>query len=340
MNTLLFINSSEGSQEGVEDGFIHLEKTKKINELKWFYYQDYARNNKNCNIQKKMFEVAKSFQPKIIVLFRIMNFPVSDKFFLSLKNLESKPTIVYHEEDMYGGWSKPMTKSMKIAFKNADIVSISGLGKWYGNAIKYNKTVIYTTHSNCLFRNSQKIELAKERSKDILFIGNRVRSRLGNIRRLHGAKNKEKIVRDVGKHFINEFALFGKGWDNFTGNKGALDFYKQVIVCPKYWFHLSYEHFPEIPYYFSDRLPIALSLGQIYICHLHEGYEELFKNTDFIYFYKNKDEAIDILNYLKSLNNEQLYQKSVNAKKWANDNFSPLVVWGNFYERVKKIRNR
>jgi hypothetical protein len=66
----------------------------------------------------------------------------------------------------------------------------------------------------------------------------------------------------------------------------------------------------------------------------------MFKNTDFIYFYKNKDEAIDILNYLKSLNNEQLYQKSANAKKWANENLSPLVVWGNFYERVKSISNR
>ena len=340
MNTLLFIHGPEGLQMGVEDGFMHLEKTKKINKLKWFYYREYAKKNKKCDIQKKMFEVAKSFQPQLIVFFHILDLPVNDKFFLSFKNLESKPTIVYHEEDMYGGWSKPMTKSMKIAFKNADIVSISGLGKWYKNALKYNKTVIYTTHSNRLFRYSQKIELAKERSKDILFIGNRVRSRLGNIRRLHGAKNKEKIVSEVGKHFKTEFALFGKGWDNFPGNKGALNFHKQANVCPEYWFHLSYEHYPEIPYYFSTRLPIALSLGQIYICHLHEGYKDMFKNTDFIYFYKNEDEAIDILNYLKTLSNEQLYQKSVNAKKWANENLSPLVVWGNFYERIKSISNR
>lgn len=335
MKTLLFLNGPEGCQMGIEDGFQHLKKTKHIDELFWFYYLDYAKKY-DCNIaQKNMVDIAIKFQPQLIVFFHIGNFPVNDKFFTSFKKLPSKPLLVYDEGDIYGGWSKPITRSMKCAFKNVDAVSVRGLGKWYDKISKLNNSVIYTPHSNSLFRYTQNTELKKERSKNVVFAGNRVRSKLGKIRRLHGANDRESVVKYISKYLDNEFELFGKGWNNIPGNRGILDFFKQVEVFHKNWFHLSVEHFPEIPYYFSDRLPIALSSGQIFICHFHEGYQNIFNKSDFIYFFNNKIQAIDIIYYLKSLNYEQLFQKSQNAKKWADENLSPIIVWSNFYKKLQ-----
>lgn len=337
MRTLLFLNGPEGCQKGIEDGFLNLRETNKIKEMKWFYHLDYLKTHSVEQTKNKMLEKAQDFQPELIVFFHIGDFPVSDNFFTSFRKIASAPKIVYDEGDMYGGWAKPINAQMKIAIRNADVVSIRGLGKWYKSVKKLHQNVIYTPHSNSLHRLSKNIILSEKRNREIIFIGNRVISKLGNIRRLPGASKREKTVLDLSRHFNSDLFLYGNGWNNLPGNKGPLEFDEQVKVCSNHWFHLSIEHYPSIPYYFSDRLPIALSSGQIYVCHYHKGYTEMFRNTDFIYFFKTETEAIDILNYLRSLSSRQLYSKSVNAKKWADNNLSPIVIWNNFYSNLEKF---
>ncbi len=335
MNVLLFLNGAEeGSQTGQEDGFKYLLKIKKISKLIWFYYINHARDHSNESSLIKMEELANKFQPDLIIIFHIGKFKIDRKFILRLKNLDSKPTLVYDEGDMYGGWSKPVTSSMKIMFKNVDFVSIRGLGKWYKTVKKYNKNIIYTPHSNSLYRFSKTLNTEDERQRKFLFIGSSVGSRLGNIRRLSGAKGRENFVKKISNDLPEDVIIYGKRWGNLSGYQGILNFNKQFDVCKKYWFHISYEHYPEIPYYFSSRLPIALAAGQIYICHYHKGYEKIFKNCDFIYFFNSYDEAVDIMNCLKDLSLEQLQIKSINARKWLENNLNADIVWSNLFNAV------
>ena len=50
--------------------------------------------------------------------------------------------------------------------------------------------------------------------------------------------------------------------------------------------------------------------------------------------FRSENEAIDIINYLNSLNIKELILKSMRAKEWADNNLSPIIVWSNFYNQI------
>lgn len=334
MKTLLFLNGPEGCQMGIEDGFSYLQYTGEISDLKWFYFNAFTINDNSSDCLSKMIDVASNFRPQLIVFFHIGNFPITNEFLVKLRQLPSKPIIVYDEGDMYGGWVKPLTRSMKSILKHADIVSIRGLGKWYESVKKYNSNIIYTPHSNSLLRQTKNLIPTEFKKDKLIFIGNKVTSRLGRVFRLPGAWGRENLVNYLSNYFSGKLKLYGNGWNDYSGNMGILEFNNQVKICASSLIQVSYEHYPNIPYYFSDRLPIALASGQIYVCHYHNGYENIFHGCDFIYFFKTTKESIDIINYILSLDSKELNEKSIRAKIFADKFLSPEIVWGNFYRAI------
>ena len=100
------------------------------------------------------------------------------------------------------------------------------------------------------------------------------------------------------------------------------------------WITIAYEHYPKVPFYFSNRLPMALMNGSLYVCHYHKGYESMFPDCDFIFFFKTNEEAEDIVNYLLSLSREELLARSKRAKDFALRQYTPHVIWNNFYNNI------
>jgi hypothetical protein len=338
MKTLLFLNGPEGIQTGIEDGFTFLEKTGKIAELKWFYFDDYAKKyGKNKTIEK-IKELSITLKPELIVFFHVGKFPITKEFIFSLKNLPSKPIIVYDEGDMYGTWAKPISKQIKIFAKYSDVFSMRGLGKFYNKISKYNKNIIYTPHHNDIARFDIKPYILEKRDNLISFVGNNSKPKfLSSIRRMPGSRGRESFVKYIGKMFPDLFNLYGNGWNGFIGSQGPVDFQKQIEIYRNTWITLAYEHYPNIPYYFSNRLPMALMSGSLYVCHYHQGYENFFKNCDFIFFFNTNEEAVDIINFLKSLSKDDLLERSKRAREFALRYLTPQVVWSNFYNNVLKI---
>lgn len=338
MKTLLFLNGPEGWQTGIEDGFSYLHSHGEISELNWFYFEEFAKKKSFSQCIFKMLELANAFLPDLIVFFHIGSFPIEKKNLIKLKGISSKPILVYDEGDMYGGWSKPITSSMKVFFKYTDIISIRGLGKWYETVIKYNKNVIYTPHHADIARFDIKPYKNSAPNNEIILIGNKVKPRfLSKIRRLPGAELREKFAVELGKAFPQNFKLYGNGWENFVGNQGPIDFQQQIEYYKNSLITVAYEHYPKIPYYFSNRLPIALLSGSIYVCHYHKGYEKIFDEGDFIFFFRTNQEAIDIIKYLTSITKENLIERSKRARLFALANYTPEVVWKNFYENILKL---
>ena len=87
MKVLLFLNGPEGWQTGIEDGFSHLHVTGVIDEVKWFYLDDYLKKKGMVEGLSKAIEIAETFQPDMIVTFHIGKLPITDKFILTLKNM-------------------------------------------------------------------------------------------------------------------------------------------------------------------------------------------------------------------------------------------------------------
>lgn len=339
MKTLLLLNGTEGWQTGIEDGFLNLKKTGSISELKWFYFEEIHKKEGIIVSLKKILDLSQNFLPDLIIIFHIGKFPIDEQFIISLKNIRSNPLIVYDEGDMYGGWAKPITNSMRLLIKHANIISLRGLGSWYHKVHKLNQNIIYTPHHADIARFDREPYILNEREYQIILIGNRISSRiLSCIRRLNGASGREKFVKKIGQDFQDKFKLFGNGWAGYIGNQGPVDFQKQIDIYRNSWITIAYEHYPNIPYYFSNRLPIALLAGSLYVCHYHKGYENIFKNCDFIFFFKTNHEAIDIIKFLLSLNKFQLIERSKRAREFALLNFTPEVVWGNFFQNVNNYK--
>jgi hypothetical protein len=334
MKALLFLNGPNSCQESVEDGFNHCVTEGILYKVDFFYYEDYAKTRSIDNAIIKMFDLVKSLMPDLIILFHFRNFQINKTFFEKIKSIAPHSKIVYDEGDMYGGIFKPITSTMKICMRAADVISIRGLGCWYDKVSSFKKKVIYTPHCASLNRITDKIELKSNKSKKSILIGNSVYTLFKGLNFLPGSRGRVKLVKALTRSLGNRFSVYGSGWNKFKSNRGQIPFQQQAQVCNDNWVQVAYEHYPGVSYYFSDRLPIALSCGQIYICHFHEGYDQIFKGCDFIYFFKTSQEAIDIINYLFSLDENALMEKSNRARHFAQQYFHPKVIWKNFVLEV------
>lgn len=335
MKVLLFLNGFEGCQTGIEDGFLNLVRENRIDDLKWFYYLEYAKLQSANKAREKMLELATDFQPDMIVFFHIGNLSVDKTFILKFKNLNSKPILVYDEGDMYGTWAKPVYKSMKVMFSLADVVSIRGLGAFEKTVRKFAQNVIYTPHHNDIARHLQHPFVMAENKNDIILIGNRIKPRiLSWIRRLPGALGRESFAKAMADYFPEHFHLYGNGWSGFQCNRGPVDFYSQNEYYRKSLITVAYEHYPKIPFYFSNRLPMALMNGSLYVCHYHGGYEQIFPENDFIFFFRSNEEARNIIERLRSMDPEDLRARSERAREFALKHYHPNVIWGNFFTKA------
>ena len=267
----------------------------------------------------------------ILFLFHVGNISFKPIHLKNIYSLNPNIKIIYDEGDMYGGIAKRINSSMINVLKNVDAVSVRGLGNWYNKCKKYCKRVYYMPHINSLPISKNNFDLPI--NKNSCFVGNKVQSRLGNLFRLPGAYRREKFVRFLDKS-INNLSIFGNGWDNLKNSKGSLKFEDQNDVYKNYTFHFSYEHYPDVPLYWSDRMPISLMRGQIYISHENPLNSLVFKNFNGVYFFNNFQEAIDIYNFLISLNNEKLLELRYDNLKKSQEFFNSINWYNTLIENV------
>jgi hypothetical protein len=337
MKVLLFLNGPEGCQTGIEEGFSYLHRIGRISDLKWVYFNAVAIAHNEEHAKKVLLSTAEEFKPDLIAFFHIGGFGIDETYLDKFKKLQPRPLMIYDEGDMYGTWAKSIRPQMKVIMRKADAVSIRGLGAFYTEVKKYNKHIFYTPHHNDLGRFDTNYSIKTERTHDICLIGNRIKPRLlSSIRRLPGAKEREEFVQLMGKEFPEKFKLYGNGWNGFVGNQGPVDFYQQHDVYRDSWITAAYEHYPNIPYYFSNRLPIALMNGSLYVCHYHEGYENIFPSSDFIFSYKKMKDSVDILHFLLSMDKSQLLKRCEHARQFAIENYHPHIIWSNFLNNALK----
>lgn len=335
MKVFLLLNGPAGWQTGIEDGFSHLVASVRISDLKSFYFNDFAKRNGAGKTLEEAVRIAENCLPDIIIIFHIGAFALSEDFPTRLRNIASKPALVYDEGDMYGSWAKPMTKSMKILMNHSEVVSIRGLGRFADDVSKYCNQIIYTPHHADIARFDKEPHILAERAHKVVMIGNNVKPKLsGLIRRLPGSRKREQFADYLSNSLGRDFNLYGNGWGRSNCNRGPVDFQNQLEVYKNAWITAAFEHYPEVPYYFSNRLPLALLAGSIYVCHYHEGYENVFGSSDFMFYFRNFRESRDVINYLLSLSKEDLLERSRHAREFSLKHFHPNTHWTNFFDKL------
>jgi len=233
---------------------------------------------------------------------------------------------------------------MKAVVKESDIVFLVGLGKNAELFSKYGaKHIRYSPSCVDTIRFGNDWNPNTEREFDIVMIANRVASRfplLNLVRwgRMPGSFERERLVRTLGEVFGDRFAVFGRGWDRFTGNRGPIPFNDQEKTMRKAWLTVAWSHFHTIPYFFPNRLPISLASGIAHLTNYQEGYENLFRNGKHLVWGRSVEGIVDAARFLLSKGPSQLIELGLRGRAFALENLISQVVYESILERIATLR--
>ena len=277
---------------------------------------------------RSLLERARQFQPDIILWHHVSEFPVDQRLIAELRGCGSCPLLAYHEGDAYGRFVKPITTSMRILCREADVVFLSALGPMArivrqagARDVRYSASFfdpdIYGRPPDpalvgCDF--------------DAVLIGNLVR-RIPYLRELPGATDRFRLARKLSTTLGPRFAVFGDGWDCRVNAHGSLPRFDQHSVIQRALVSVNWDHYPHYDYYFSDRLPISLAAGIPHVTCYHPGYENIFRGVDGLFWANSVDEAIDTVRFLLSLGKERLLLMGAHAREFVLATLSAETVF-------------
>ena len=207
---------------------------------------------------------------------------------------------------------------MKCILRNADYVFWEGLGDFRKMAIKYGAKNIYLAPSNFdtdRFKNDW--EPTVHREHDLSMIASSGRTRLP-FRYLPGGKNRIKCVKSLTKTFGKRFALYGYGWGNLESYRGPIPFSDQHKMIRSSWISVNWDHFDDVSFYNSNRLPISMAAGVPHITTYHKGFEYLYEGVKGgLYFAHKPEEVVDLASYLLSKTTDELIEEGLSAQEYA-----------------------
>jgi hypothetical protein len=172
---------------------------------------------------------------------------------------------------------------------------------------------------------------------DVVLIGNNASSRLP-WRTMPGARWRKKLVTLFEEKLGNRFAVFGQGWYGRSA-QGSLPFEKQSSAYARGRIALGVNNL-HATFYFSNRLPIAMSSGTPVIYNYEVGFERLFPSESGCLFYRNTEHAWEIARDFLSRSHDELTQMGRHAHDHAIRHFTITRVFhymcdvlGSFHRR-------
>ncbi len=283
-------------------------------------------------INNEIVQVAEDFQPDLILWSHTIKLKISSETIEKLKSLSSKPQMGYWDGDIYESPFKPLPANVSNLAKNCDVVFCQEFGKMT-NLLKDKgcKDIRYVPAATDSDRfNRENTSVNKE--YDVVLIGNNVINKLP-WKRMPGAVYRKKLIEYFYKKLGDRFAVFGSGWKGEYA-KGPVNFVDQTKVYQKSRLALGVNNLHS-DFYFSNRLPIALTSGVPLLYNYENGLEKLFPQNIITFFNSVEDAWTKTKNLLEKNDNE-LNKIGSEAKQFALENFS---MKNNFSYMIQVLKN-
>ena len=320
----------EGDQVGPRSAFTGMLEEGKLKRYEAFSFLVLAKAIGASEALERIIEHVNRYQPTMLLWQHVGRFPVTPSYLRRLRAASPATHFLYHEGDVYGRWIKRLPAPAKALMAAADTVALVGSGEFEALAKSVGaRRVLYTPHSVDVVRFGKPWVPTMQRQFDVLMIGNRVTSRLP-WGRMPGAASREKLVRELGRIFGDRFAVYGNGWNGFTGNRGPLPFNDQEAAQRQAWITVSWDHFDTVERYFSDRVPISLASGVPHVTNYQPGYEDVFGMSPPLLWAKSVGEMIRAIRSLLDRGPNELNALGEAAQLYGLRRFSARAV----YERL------
>ncbi len=318
MRLLLILNENPaGSHDDVHRA-VELLKEKGILE-RYFIYPFLAKladGLSKKDVLKDIINTAKELNPTAILWSHTGGLKLQDKDIVTLRTLPSRPSMGYWDGDVYETPYKPLPREIIHLARGCDVAFFPGNGEMVEllkeNGVKDIRYVPLSTDEEkfgSLRKNNDTIIF------DVVMVGNFVKSKIP-WRKWPGTKWRKEIAELFYKKLGKRFAVFGNGWGGPYA-KGAVPFREQNVVNHLGRLALGVNNL-HAQYFFSDRLPIAMS-GGIPIIHNYEyGFEDIFKRcVNNVFFFNSTDEAWEITEKLLAMGQDELNVMGLKGREFA-----------------------
>ncbi len=328
----------EGDQVGPRAAFKAMLADRTIMDYAPFSFLIEARKRGGAEgAIKRLLDLADGFLPTVVFWQHVGRFPVTHEALRRLQELESRPTIVYHEGDVYWRFRTRPTRSMRILTAHAHIAFVVGLGQ---NARQFRrmgaKRVIYSPSAADEIRFGTPWDPDKANRAGVVIIANRGTSAIKGLS-IPGEAYREKLVMALHRRLGRQLVVYGRGWEDFPFAAGPLPFSEQENIMRRHLLSASWSHF-NAPFYFSNRLPIALLSGVAHATNYQPGYELMFRNGEELVYYHSIDEAVDWIDWLLSRPKSRLIDIGLAGQKLARERLTSEVVFRNMIAHIRRAR--
>jgi hypothetical protein len=276
-----------------------------------------------------LLSLARDWKADLILWQGVGSFPVAEDYLRRLKDSASARFLAYQEGDAWGGFHKPLSRSMKAMAKTADLVFLSGLGalaELFRQAGA--KRVLHCSSWTDTIRFGTPWQPATERQFDALMIGNLATSRIPFHYGLPGARRRLAAAQKLGRSLGGRFAVFGNGWPKMPFVHPAVPYDRQEVINREAWITVSWDHYDRTPFYFSDRVPIALLSGVPHVTNYQPGYEDIFPRDSGIFFAGNPSEMVDVVTAILSRSHSERIELGMRARRLAERRLVATEVFG------------
>ncbi|MDP4195857.1 MAG: glycosyltransferase [Bacteroidota bacterium] len=316
MNLLYILNEYQyGAHIDVHKGLERLKKEGYINN--YTIYPFLFKISQGLSIEdicSEIVEQINKIEPDAIIWSHTSGLKISDDFLKKLKSEYPKIIHLYFDGDIYQKFYKPLPREV---IKLAGFCNVSfwpGYAEFVKELKKEGcKDIRYIPLTTDEIRFAKTYQL--EHKYDVIMIGNYITSRIP-FKTWPGSRLRKSTAEFLYKKYDDKFAIYGNGWEGKRYAKGEVPFEKQGELYN--WAKVSVGvNNLHADYYFSNRLPIAMSSGKIMIHNYEKGIEKIFNDIKYPYFFKDKEELSEILENLLKKSEEELISICSSLREYA-----------------------
>jgi hypothetical protein len=239
------------------------------------------------DVVRELTDVIRACDANVLLWAHTSSLGLSDADIAGVRGVLGGGVVGYWEGDWYLGFRKPLPRQALRLMQSSDVVFVCGDGAFTKHLHRAGVTnlryvPLTTDHRFAPAPPSPEFDC------DVAMVANRVRSRVP-FKSLPGTHMREQLVHMFEQRLGSRFRVYGRGWEGPSAS-GPIDFTQQRDVYSSARVVLGTNNcFAK--YYFSDRLPIAMSCGRPVLHYRDEGFGEVFGDDSGVFWFKNAEEA-------------------------------------------------
>lgn len=291
MKLLVLLNENPaGSHDDVHQALARLAQQRELES--YYIYPFLARLSSglgSSSVMSEIIEIARDFEPDAILWSHTGTLKVTDSALQSIRDLPSKPAMGYWDGDIYQSFYKPLPNEIKYLAAKVDVAFCQGIGQMTDEMRKGGcGDIRYVPAGTDEERFGKRRRQHTQILYDVVMIGNCTKSVIPG-KTMPGARWRKEIVKCLERKLGGGFAVYGEGWKGPCA-KGPVPFTEQSDIYHKSRLAIGVNNL-HAKYFFSNRLPIAMSSG-VPIVHNYElGMEEVFNPEIRKLFFRDTKEA-------------------------------------------------